>query len=299
MRFRQTGPSLVIDTPAKLNLHLEVLGQRADGFHELETVMVSVNLFDTLALTLAPESIRLTCETDPGFGQGTPPPVDDRNLVIRAARMLREMTGVRHGVDLHLTKRIPSEAGLGGGSSDAAAALVGLNRLWNLGLTSEALHTAAARLGSDVNFFLDSTPLAMCRGRGEQIAAAPLKGPMWFVIVKPPAGLSTAAVFRTYRQESATAPRSATPLLTAVQRGDVGECGKRLWNALQPPSRHLSVQLAMTLDRLLEQKLPGVVMTGSGSACVGLCWNRSHALQTAARLQRMLEAAVFVVQTAV
>src|SRR5205823_12677755 len=144
------GPSAVtVWAPAKVNLFLEVVGKRADGFHELRTLMVTVSLYDTLTFALAPSGpIRLTC---PGEQLATGP----ENLIVRAADHLRRHTGHDDGADVVLTKRIPLAAGLAGGSTDAAATLVGLNRLWGLGLGRDELATMAADLGSDVAFFLD------------------------------------------------------------------------------------------------------------------------------------------------
>ena len=153
MRFRQVGPSLVVHTPAKLNLFLELLGKREDGYHELETLMVAVDLFDTLTFTEEDSNeIRLRCSglgagkqgSVPGVRSGGSPsecgrggegiPLGSDNLVVKAAQLLREHAGVERGVRIALVKRIPSAAGLAGGSSDAAATLMALNRFWKLGL---------------------------------------------------------------------------------------------------------------------------------------------------------------------
>src|SRR5690606_27530600 len=151
MRLCCQGPSLVVNTPAKLNLFLEVLGRRPDGYHELETVMVSIGLYDTLLFTEDDShQTRLRCRLTTPHSlspQQQDSLAGEDNLVLRAARLLREQTGCERGVRIELIKRIPLQAGLGGGSSDAAATLVGLNRFWDLGLTSGQLHGLAARLG--------------------------------------------------------------------------------------------------------------------------------------------------------
>jgi 4-diphosphocytidyl-2-C-methyl-D-erythritol kinase len=294
MRLRRLGPSLVIDTPAKLNLHLDVLGRRPDGFHDLETVMVSVDLFDTLAILPAPESIELTCSGDCASAL----PTDDRNLVVRAARLLKEVTGYSGGAAIRLHKQIPMEAGMGGGSSDAAATLVGLNQLWDLGLGLQELHGVAARLGSDLNFFVESTRLAVCRGRGELVEPRPLKGPLWFVVSKPPTGLSTPAAFREL-DVSEIGGRSSASLLSAAASGNVEGIGKSLRNALEGPSRRLSAAIDGALARLAVQNLPGIVMTGSGSACFGVCRSHLHAIRVAARLRRQVPGSVHVLRSTV
>ncbi|MBL8849895.1 MAG: 4-(cytidine 5'-diphospho)-2-C-methyl-D-erythritol kinase, partial [Planctomycetaceae bacterium] len=158
MRFRRQGPSLVVDAPAKLNLFLEVCGKRPDGYHELETLMVSIGLCDTLRFTPLPHPdivlrTRFAHDHDAsGFPGG------DSNLIVKAARLLAASTGCNAGVEIDLVKRIPSASGMGGGSSDAAATLVALNRLWNTGLNADRLDELAAQLGSDLNFFMRSPP---------------------------------------------------------------------------------------------------------------------------------------------
>ncbi len=293
MRMRSTGPALVIETPAKLNLHLSVLGRRPDGFHELETVMVSVGLYDTLTFYAAPADVELSCS-----GLNGALPADDSNLVLRAARLLASTTGCRQGAKIQLHKRIPMQAGMGGGSSNAAATLCGLNELWRLGLTSGQLHELAAQLGSDVNFFLDSEPLAVCRGRGERVEAKSLRGPLWMVIAKPQVGLSTSAVFKQLAL-SDRAGRDASRLLDACGRGAAGEVGDLLLNDLERPSRELSRDLSNLLDSFGRIGLPGVRMTGSGSACFGVALNREQAGTAARRLRQLGMSEVFVVRTAV
>jgi 4-diphosphocytidyl-2-C-methyl-D-erythritol kinase len=292
MRSRWTGPALVIDAPAKLNLHLAVLGRRPDRYHELETVMVSIGLYDSLTFEPSDTGVELTCQGLPGLA------ADPSNLILRTARLICSEHGVDRGASIRLTKRIPMQAGLGGGSSDAAAAIVGLNQLWNLRLPSSELHRLAAMLGSDVNFFLDSVPLAVCRGRGELVEQRPLKGPMWFVVAKPSVGLSTAAVFRELNLTTC-GRTSSDALLEACERGDTGRVGSLVANDLESPSRELSRELGTVLDQLSALSLRGPRMTGSGSACYGIAANRLHADAAARRLRRAGVGQVDVVQTAV
>ncbi|OAI57897.1 hypothetical protein AYO47_01560 [Planctomyces sp. SCGC AG-212-M04] len=292
MRIRWIGPALVIDAPAKLNLHLSVLGRRPDGYHELETVMASIGLYDTLSFEPQGGPVELICAGASGLA------ADESNLVHRAAKLLCSEHRVDRGARIRLTKRIPMQAGLGGGSSNAAAALVGLNRLWDLGLQSEELHRLAAQLGSDVNFFIDSAALALCRGRGELVEQRPLKGPMWFVIAKPPVGLSTAAVFKKL-ELGACGRVASSPLLDACERGDSGRIGALVANDLERPSRELSTELGRLLERMNSVALYGWRMTGSGSACYGIAASRPHADRAARRLRRQRVGEVFVVRTAV
>jgi 4-diphosphocytidyl-2-C-methyl-D-erythritol kinase len=176
---------LVVRAPAKINLTLDVLGRRPDGYHALRSVMQTLELHDTLELRPAP-AIRFACDVPALAGED--------NLVPRAARLLRTATGYAGGVDVTLHKRIPVNAGLGGGSSDAAATLLALNRLWGLALTPERLAELGAALGSDVPFFFYA-PLALVSGRGEVVEALPPAPPAFVVLLQPPCGLSTAQVF--------------------------------------------------------------------------------------------------------
>lgn len=299
MRLNRQGSSLVVRTPAKLNLFLDVLGKRPDGYHELETLMVSIGLFDTLRLE-ANDSGRFELFLDPA-SPGVPRellpqlPLDGRNLILKAAELLREVTGCPHGVRITLRKSIPMQAGLGGGSSDAAAALVGLNHFWNLGLNSEDLHPLAAQLGSDVNFFLDSAPLAMCRGRGEKIEPWPLSRPLHFVLVKPPVGLSTKDVFQRLR---ISAPQGSGRIQQALRAGQIHDLGQQLHNSLEIPSRELSSEVAGILEKLGRVSRLGHLMTGSGSSCFALCAHRAQAVRAAHQIRSFSPGQVFVVQTA-
>ncbi|HEV2235409.1 MAG TPA: 4-(cytidine 5'-diphospho)-2-C-methyl-D-erythritol kinase [Ktedonobacterales bacterium] len=172
---------------AKVNLTLEVLGRRADGYHELASVMQTVALCDTLALAPAPDAARtLTCDVPELAGAA--------NLALRAAEALAEASGTREGVALELSKAIPTQAGLGGGSSDGATALLALARLWEARRPAGALLEMAARLGSDVPFFL-TAGTARVGGRGEVVEPLPDIAPCWLVLLKPPVSVPTAAAF--------------------------------------------------------------------------------------------------------
>jgi 4-diphosphocytidyl-2-C-methyl-D-erythritol kinase len=163
--------------PAKINWTLEVLGRRPDGFHNVKTILQTIDLCDSLEMETAAD---LTLETT---AEGLPPP--EENLTMRAARLLRESTGCSGGARMHLTKTIPVAAGLGGGSSDAAAALRGLDRLWGLALPHERLLELAAELGSDVPFFLQGGT-ALAEARGERITPLPDAGRTAILVVVPP-----------------------------------------------------------------------------------------------------------------
>jgi 4-diphosphocytidyl-2-C-methyl-D-erythritol kinase len=267
--------SLRVWAPAKVNLFLEVLARRPDGYHEVETLMVAVSLYDTLTFTDDPAGpVRLACDR-PELSVGPD------NLVVRAAELLRQRTGHAGGVSVQLTKRIPTAAGLAGGSSDAAATLAGLNRLWKLGLGPDALAALAAELGSDVPFFLDG-PAAWCTGRGERVEKLPLGAPLHLVVACPAAGLSTAEVYRNVTVPDR--PADGAELRAATRRGDVEAMGRLLHNRLQEPAVRLCPAVDAVLGRLRELGAVGCLMSGSGSSVVALCRGRRDAVEAARRL---------------
>lgn len=297
MLFRWDKSSLVVHTPAKLNLFLEVLNKRPDGYHELETVMVMVGIYDTLRFTSIPHSALDATEpavllavistnaanTNQSAIEKTQPiPTGADNLVVKAAELLRAHTGYQGGARIELWKRIPAEAGLAGGSSDAAATLAGLNRLWKLNLPIEELCRLAAQLGSDVPFFLTASRSALCRGRGELIEPLDLPLGLYFVVAKPPSGLSTPAVFRHWRP--AEKARSARPLIEALRLGSWALLAGSLFNALQNPAEQLNADISRMRDVFSSEPVSGHMMSGSGTAYFGVCRHRRQALGIAARL---------------
>ena len=215
---------ITVEAPAKVNLTLEVLGRRPDGYHEIASVMQTIDLCDTLVLEPA-ESVTLECDR----AELQSPD----NLALRAAIMLRKETGCRMGAHIRLQKRIPVAAGLGGGSSDAAATLAGLSRLWELGLPTERLEDMAARLGSDVPFFLHGGT-AMVHGRGEHVRRLPPADIRWMVVLAPRIDVSnkTARVYQEVEEASFT--RGAlTRKLEARIRGGGDVPPQFLFNALE------------------------------------------------------------------
>jgi len=295
-----------VQAPAKLNLCLEVLGRRDDGYHEVETLMVPLRIHD---------SIRLVSEPPSDGGQGSihlqvvsPPvgpvtwssvPLGHNNLTYRAVESLRQAAGVPFGARIHLMKRIPTEAGLGGGSSDAAAALVAANAAWNLNWNRTRLGQVASSIGSDVPFFLDGGA-AVCRGRGEQVTRVPHATPLHVVVVRPPIGLSTGDVFGSFdatangsegapavsRESGGRPSRRVADAVAALVAGRLADLGRLLFNRLGHPARRLTDwmdRLAYAFENYVD--VAGHVMTGSGTAYFGLCRNAFHARRVAAILR--------------
>jgi len=182
---------LTVKSPAKINLSLEVLRRREDGYHQIRSLMQAVDLFDELTLEQRPRGVTISCD-HPGC------PADETNLASKAASLLLEDRNESRGVAIHIRKRIPVSAGLGGGSSNAAAALKGVKQLLKLDVTDEKLHQLAARVGSDVPFFLCSTQ-ALAEGRGEQIRPIRIYGGYWLVLVFPGIEVSTAWAYQNTR----------------------------------------------------------------------------------------------------
>jgi 4-diphosphocytidyl-2-C-methyl-D-erythritol kinase len=276
MLSERCADAVVVWAPAKVNLFLEVLAKRADGYHEINTLMVTVSLYDTLEFKEeASGDIRLHSD-HPNLSTGPD------NLVCRAAELLRQRCGVRRGARIGLTKRIPLAAGLAGGSSDAAATLAGLNRLWGLGLADGELAALGADLGSDVPFFF-SAPAAWCTGRGEQVTAVHLGRPLDVVLACPPAGLSTADVYRNVTVPER--PETGADLLAAVAAGDVQAAGRRLHNRLQAAAEGLCPDVAHLRGRLAALGPAGQLMSGSGTSVFALCRDRAEALRVAGGLE--------------
>jgi 4-diphosphocytidyl-2-C-methyl-D-erythritol kinase len=228
-----------------------------------------------------PRSSSAAAESAGSFGiEELPQGID--NIAVRAIRLLGERAGIDRPADIRLTKRIPSAAGLGGGSSDAAAALVAANAAWNLNWPRARLGELAAELGSDVPFFLYSGP-AVCRGRGEQIEPVRRFGKLHVVVVRPPAGLSTAAVYQACRPS--VSPLPVEPLLEALWQGDARSLGGRMHNALQGAARRLSPWIDRLAGEFDGMDCLGSQMSGSGSSYFGICRNAGHAQAVARRLR--------------
>ena len=248
--------SISIAAPAKINLSLRILGKRPDGFHELETLMVPITLADEIGISHGGGSeIRLTCN-DPDL------PIGSENLCVKAAEAFRLATGLDHGIAISLLKKIPHGAGLGGGSSDAASVLLGLNQLFDEPLVLEEMHQIAATLGSDVPFFLSDGP-AWCRGRGEILEAAPALPERRLLLIKPPFPVETAWAYKHY----ADLKSSAKPTVNETQwLGDL-----TITNDLESSVFDKFPLLPVMKSWLRRQSgVEAAFMTGSGSTMVAI-----------------------------
>jgi 4-diphosphocytidyl-2-C-methyl-D-erythritol kinase len=268
---------MVLRTSAKVNLALEGLGRRSDGYHELSTVMQAVDLFDRLTVERA-ETI--TLETSDAAL-----PTDDRNLVVRAARLLREASGVQAGARIVLDKRIPVAAGLGGGSSDAAATLWALNRLWGLRWRQERLMTLAVGLGMDVPFFL-GPGRAVGTGRGEVLKALPTVGGYAMVLVNPGVPLSTQEVYGRVPEGWHAKPEGTKRMLEALRTRNAAKVAAALTNHLERWVEPAMPVIGRMKAALLAAGALGAVMSGSGPTVFGVARSLDQARQIQRRVNR-------------
>ena len=292
MRMIRVGNQIEVWAPAKLNLFLEVREKRADGFHEIETLMTPVSLYDTLRFNEASDSDSLDVRLSPTLQrEGTDCPESADNLVLRAIDLLRRHSGIDQYARVELTKRIPSQAGLGGGSSDAAAAMLAANSAWGLDLSCDELASLSAELGSDIPFFFTGGP-AVCRGRGEIVTAERLRK-FHAVVVKPAAGLSTKDVFQ--RVDLSTNRKPVEDLLKSVDH--LADFATGMFNRLEFAAELLSPWIERLRTIFHGLGLWGHQLSGSGSSYFGICRSARHARCVAQKLRGCNLGAVFAVRT--
>lgn len=264
---------------AKINLTLDVLGRRADGYHSLATVIQTIDLYDTLCLTATDDNhVQLIC---------TIPELSNiENLAVRAAELVRSRLGLVQGVRIELNKHIPTAAGLGGGSSDAAAVLLGLQQWWQLQLSPSDLLDMAASLGSDVPFFLTGG-LALCEGRGEHVTPLAPYWPIsmrWLLLLKPAISVSTASVFRNLTARDYTNGIHSAAVCTALN-GDSTPQLEDLYNGLERSVLESYPEVAKAREDLLQAGAPFVRLSGSGPTLFTAFAELSHTKQAQQQLQ--------------
>jgi 4-diphosphocytidyl-2-C-methyl-D-erythritol kinase len=268
---------LVLRTSAKVNLALEVLGKRSDGYHELSTVLQAVDLFDRVTVETAGS---ITLETNDAAL-----PTDDGNLVMRAARLLREVSGIQAGARIVLDKRIPVAAGLGGGSSDAAATLWGLNRLWGLRWRRERLMALAVGIGMDVPFFL-GPGRALGTGRGEVLKPLPTVGGYAMVLVNPGVPMSTQEVYGRVPTGWRAEPEGTKRLIGALRTRNAAKVAEALTNHLERWVEPAMPVIGRMKAALLAAGALGAVMSGSGPTVFGVARSLDQARQIQRRVSR-------------
>lgn len=249
--------------PAKINLTLDILNKRDDGYHEVEMVMTQVDLYDRLELEeLDGDTIIISSPV--GYI-----PLDEKNHAFQAAKLIKERYGVKQGVYIHIDKNIPVSAGLGGGSSDAAATLRGLNRLWQLNLDAEELQKLGAEIGSDVPFCV-AGGTALATGRGERLQPIPSPPSCWVILAKPSVSVSTAEVYRQFDAASNTEKPKSRQMVQALEAQDYEGICQALGNMLEQTTLRIYPEVSRIKACMEKLGADGVQMTGSGPTVFGL-----------------------------
>lgn len=276
---------------AKINLYLDVLVKRDDGYHAIETIFQTVSLYDTLGFEIAESDISLSV-------QGADVPEDDGNLVMRAARLLRERYSVTQGARMTLEKSIPVAAGLAGGSGDAAAALVGLNSMWGIDASTAALQEIAGGLGSDIPYCLVGGTMAGT-SRGEVLSPVVPLPKTWFVLVHPPVEVSTPVIYNHPELVKSGAQvlenGRSEGFERAVQQCGSGDIEGVLFNAMESAALGAYPVIGEYKDRLRASGCAGVLMSGSGPTVFGVCRDEAHALEVQSTLSDIRSTVVHTV----
>ncbi|MFD6509419.1 MULTISPECIES: 4-(cytidine 5'-diphospho)-2-C-methyl-D-erythritol kinase [Bacillus] len=259
---------LLVKAPAKINLSLDVLGKRQDGYHEVKMIMTTIDLADRLELMeLAEDRIEI-------LSHNRYVPDDQRNLAYQAAKLLKEKFNVKKGVSITIEKTIPVAAGLAGGSSDAAATLRGLNKLWNLGLTIEELAELGAEIGSDVSFCVYGGT-AVATGRGEKIEHIKTPPSCWVILAKPHIGVSTADVYGNLKLNRVTHP-NVDKMVEVINDGDYKGICDTVGNVLEDVTFVMHPEVARIKAQMKRFGADAVLMSGSGPTVFGLVHHDSR-----------------------
>ncbi|MCA1029138.1 4-(cytidine 5'-diphospho)-2-C-methyl-D-erythritol kinase [Cytobacillus kochii] len=259
---------LLVKAPAKINLSLDVLGKREDGYHEVEMIMTTIDLADRLELTLLDkDEIKIV-------SHNRFVPDDHRNLAYQAAHLLKNRFNVKQGVSIAIEKVIPVAAGLAGGSSDAAAALRGLNKLWQLGLTIDELAEIGAEIGSDVSFCVYGGT-ALATGRGELIQALPAPPTCWVILAKPFIGVSTAEVYRRLNKQGLKHPQTLA-MIKAIEDQSYSDVCAHLSNVLESVTLKMHPEVNQIKEQMQRFGADAVLMSGSGPTVFGLAQHDSR-----------------------
>ncbi len=259
---------VMVKAPAKINLSLDVLHKREDGYHEVEMIMTTIDLADRLELTLLDkDEIRI-------ISHNRFVPDDQRNLAYQAAHLLKERFQVKKGVSITIEKAIPVAAGLAGGSSDAAAALRGLNKLWDLGLSLDELAEIGTEIGSDVSFCVYGGT-ALATGRGEKIQELPAPPTCWVILAKPFIGVSTADVYRRLDVEQVQHPNTAG-MIEAINAGSYNDVCRNMGNVLEDVTLNMHPEVLQIKEQMKRFGADAVLMSGSGPTVFGLVHHDSR-----------------------
>ena len=294
-----------IQAPAKINVFLDILGKRPDGYHNIKSIVLPVSLYDRVVLENRPDGIETVAAHDirlPGIPWAMSWCRPEDNLATRAARLLKEATGHAGGVRIVLEKSIPVGAGLGGGSSDAAAVLKGLNTLWETGLSQDQLITLGVRLGCDIPALIHGGSLCM-EGLGEQITPVHChaQNHLWLLLVYPGFAISTTDIYARYEAGLTSTPAADKfhEVVSGLEQGVSAQVAAGFYNALQPAVLHKYPLLGLIKNKLADAGALGVQLTGSGSTLYALVHDSDHGHAVEKRLRETIECPAWtcVVQT--
>ncbi|WP_210611390.1 4-(cytidine 5'-diphospho)-2-C-methyl-D-erythritol kinase [Priestia flexa] len=259
---------LMVKAPAKINLSLDVLHKRTDGYHEVKMVMTTIDLADRIELSER-EDGRIVIYSHNRFV-----PDDQRNLAYQAAQLLKKRYKVDKGVNILIDKQIPVAAGLAGGSSDAAATLRGLNQLWDLSLSLDTLAELGAEIGSDVSFCVYGGT-ALATGRGEVIKHIEAPPNCWVILAKPEIGVSTADVYRNLKVQNVSHP-NVEGMIKAIDTGDYEKMCQSVGNVLEEVTLKMHPEVSLIKEQMKRFGADAVLMSGSGPTVFGLVQHDSR-----------------------
>lgn len=285
---------ITVSAPAKINLFLDIIGKRPDGYHEIQSIVAPVSTHDNITLEETDGEIETVASNDilfPGIPWTTPLCCPQENLTTRAAHLLRDLTGCSKGVRITIEKHVPVNGGMGGGSSDAAATLRGLNRLWQTNMGVGQLMELGSKLGCDIPALVHGGFVRM-EGRGERVTGikgAPVK-PMWILLINPGFGVSTADIYGRYQRTEKI--RSTGPgfneIVRSLQQGKIEDVAANVFNALETAVFFKYPLLRMLRDSLLAAGATAALLSGSGATLFALGQNRAHLEDIAARVRTAL-----------
>lgn len=267
--------TIKIKAPAKINLTLNVTGQRSDGYHNLEMVMQTVSLYDELEISVMPEGMEepVIFSMDRELPDKIPP---EKNLVYRAAAVMKEKYNIKNSFKIFLKKNIPAAAGLAGGSADCAATLIAINRLCHLGLTDEELCQTGVLLGADVPYCIKKGTM-LSQGIGDILSPLPPLMPLWIVLVKPPVSVSTAYVYNNLDLQNIPCHPGTDKMVNAIQDNNISCIASSLFNVLETVTINEYPVLDEIKGFLVGNGAAGSLMTGSGPTVFGIFENRDIA----------------------
>jgi len=266
---------ITLFAPAKINLFLNVLGKREDNYHEIETILQKIELYDTIILEEKDGGIELECSELAGV----------ENLAYKAANLLTQELEVKKGVKIKIEKNIPIAAGLGGGSSDAATTLIGLNKLWHLGLGQNDLIPLAAKLGADVPFFIFNEGLSLGTGIGTIITPLPPLPQFWLVLICPKIKISTTNVYKNLKFMLTNEVIRSKIIQDVIKEGDLEKVSKLLYNTLEKIVFPQYPVIKRLKDELLNAGALGALMSGSGSSIFGIVKTELEAINISNKLK--------------